>query len=241
MLAELSVSLWRGGADGRYETYRRAAAREPDRARRRDLRAAPSRSDAVLPFRLPGRRVRLLRHDGQRPAALDLPHACLEGRRQRPARDRRRWRTCPSSRIWRPTCSRSSRNGSRRKGVFAPIEDAARRSSKSARQRRRGSPPTRPSNASIAASAMRPAIRCAGIADYLGPAALNRAWTLVNDERDAGNAARLQAVAAAAAATPATRTSPARSIARRRSIPTASIAGLKRRTTAAYLKGEIKV
>src|SRR5262249_7273289 len=32
--------------------------------------------------------------------------------------------------------------------------------------------------------------------DYLGPAALNRAWTLVNDVRDAGNAERLQAVAA---------------------------------------------
>jgi fumarate reductase iron-sulfur subunit len=30
--------------------------------------------------------------------------------------------------------------------------------------------------------------------DYLGPAALNRAWTLVNDVRDAGNAARLDAI-----------------------------------------------
>lgn len=30
--------------------------------------------------------------------------------------------------------------------------------------------------------------------DYLGPAALNRAWTLVNDERDRGNPARLAAV-----------------------------------------------
>ena len=31
-------------------------------------------------------------------------------------------------------------------------------------------------------------------ADYLGPAALNRAWTLVNDVRDAGNDARIAAV-----------------------------------------------
>jgi fumarate reductase iron-sulfur subunit len=31
--------------------------------------------------------------------------------------------------------------------------------------------------------------------DYLGPAALNRAWTLVNDVRDRGNAERLEAVA----------------------------------------------
>jgi fumarate reductase iron-sulfur subunit len=30
--------------------------------------------------------------------------------------------------------------------------------------------------------------------DYLGPAALNRAWTLVNDVRDAGNEARIDAV-----------------------------------------------
>jgi fumarate reductase iron-sulfur subunit len=30
--------------------------------------------------------------------------------------------------------------------------------------------------------------------DYLGPAALNRAWTLVNDVRDGTNAARLDAV-----------------------------------------------
>jgi fumarate reductase iron-sulfur subunit len=32
-------------------------------------------------------------------------------------------------------------------------------------------------------------------ADYLGPAALNRAWTLVNDVRDGGNRGRLDAVA----------------------------------------------
>jgi fumarate reductase iron-sulfur subunit len=34
--------------------------------------------------------------------------------------------------------------------------------------------------------------------DYLGPAALNRAWTLVNDVRDRGNAARIDAVATGA-------------------------------------------
>ena len=35
----------------------------------------------------------------------------------------------------------------------------------------------------------------AGNEDYLGPAALNRAWTLLNDERDTANAERLRAVA----------------------------------------------
>ena len=34
-----------------------------------------------------------------------------------------------------------------------------------------------------------------GIPDYLGPAALNRAWTLVNDARDTGKRVRLAAVA----------------------------------------------
>ncbi len=34
----------------------------------------------------------------------------------------------------------------------------------------------------------------AGNPDYLGPAALNRAWTLMNDVRDGGHAARLAAV-----------------------------------------------
>ena len=42
----------------------------------------------------------------------------------------------------------------------------------------------------------RPAIRCAGTRTISGPAALNRAWTLVNDVRDAGNRERLAAVAA---------------------------------------------
>jgi len=32
--------------------------------------------------------------------------------------------------------------------------------------------------------------------DYLGPAALNRAWTLVNDVRDRANTARMEAVSA---------------------------------------------
>ena len=72
---------------------------------------------------------------------------------------------------------------------------------------------------------------------YLGPAALNRAWSLVNDERDAGNSERLQPSLHPAAAMPATRTSPARSTARRQLNPTASIAGLKRRTSDGLSQG----
>ena len=77
--------------------------------------------------------------------------------------------------------------------------------------------------------------------DYLGPAALNRAWTLVNDERDAGNPARLQAVAASGGCHACHSHQSCQEHCPQALNPTASIAGLKRRTMAAYLKGEIKV
>ena len=76
--------------------------------------------------------------------------------------------------------------------------------------------------------------------DYLGPAALNRAWTLVNDERDAGNTARLQAVAADGGCHACHSHQSCQEHCPQALNPTASIAGLKRRTMAAYLKGEIK-
>ena len=66
----------------------RAAARKSDGARRRHLGAAQYRSDIVVSFRLPGRRVRLLRHDGEWQAALDLPHPYLQGRGRREIGDR---------------------------------------------------------------------------------------------------------------------------------------------------------
>jgi len=76
--------------------------------------------------------------------------------------------------------------------------------------------------------------------DYLGPAALNRAWTLVNDARDAAGHARLRAV-----------TAPGRGCQHCHSLhgcarhcpvqlsPARSIAGLKRRATAVALRGEL--
>src|SRR6202795_1729396 len=75
---------------------------------------------------------------------------------------------------------------------------------------------------------------------YLGPAALTRAWTLVNDERDGGNAARLQAVAAGGGCPACHSHQSCQELCPQTLNPTAAIAGLKRRTAAAYLKGEIK-
>ena len=75
--------------------------------------------------------------------------------------------------------------------------------------------------------------------DYLGPAALNRAWTLVNDVRDGANVARLQAVAGSGGCHACHSHQSCQELCPQRLNPTASIAGLKRRTMWAYLKGEI--
>ena len=76
-------------------------------------------------------------------------------------------------------------------------------------------------------------------ADYLGPAALNRAWTLINDARDGGNPERLAAIAAKGGCHSChTHQSCAQQCPNGLN-PTASIAGLKRRTLQAYIKGEI--
>jgi len=75
--------------------------------------------------------------------------------------------------------------------------------------------------------------------DYMGPAALNRAWTLVNDERDAGNEVRLAAVAAAGGCHSCHTHQSCEQHCPQAINPTASIAGLKRRTLSAYLSGAL--
>jgi fumarate reductase iron-sulfur subunit len=75
---------------------------------------------------------------------------------------------------------------------------------------------------------------------YLGPAALNRAWTLVNDVRDAGNRARLAAVSAAGGCHACHSHQSCEQLCPVTLNPTASIAGLKQRTARAYLRGEIE-
>ncbi len=75
--------------------------------------------------------------------------------------------------------------------------------------------------------------------EYVGPAALTRAWTLVNDARDAGNTLRLQAVASSGGCHSCHSHQSCQELCPQALNPTAAIAGLKRRTMAAYLKGEI--
>ena len=65
---------------------------------------------------------------------------------------------------------------------------------------------------------------------YLGPAALNRAWTLVNDARDGGNVERLAAVAGDAGCHSCHTLMSCTELCPKELSPTRSIAGLKRAT-----------
>jgi fumarate reductase iron-sulfur subunit len=72
--------------------------------------------------------------------------------------------------------------------------------------------------------------------DYLGPAALNRAWTLVRDQRDVGNAARLRAVAGDAGCHACHTHMSCTERCPKGISPTAGIAGLKREVTRSFFK-----
>ncbi|TMH57030.1 MAG: succinate dehydrogenase/fumarate reductase iron-sulfur subunit [Betaproteobacteria bacterium] len=75
--------------------------------------------------------------------------------------------------------------------------------------------------------------------DYLGPAALNRAWTLVNDVRDGAGRVRLAAVAGDAGCHACHTHESCSERCPKHLAPTASIAGLKRATALAALRGEL--
>ena len=75
--------------------------------------------------------------------------------------------------------------------------------------------------------------------DYLGPAALTRAWTLMNDERDVLGRERLGAVAGDAGCHACHTQFTCTERCPKKLKPTAAIAGLKRSVLSAALKGEI--
>jgi fumarate reductase iron-sulfur subunit len=75
--------------------------------------------------------------------------------------------------------------------------------------------------------------------DYLGPAALNRAWTLVNDVRDNKTLERLRAVAGDAGCHACHNHVSCTERCPKRLSPTAAIAGLKREVSKALVRGEL--
>jgi len=74
---------------------------------------------------------------------------------------------------------------------------------------------------------------------YLGPAALNRAWTLANDARDSSNRERLAAVAGDAGSLACHTHMSCTERCPKAISPTAGIAGLKRAVARAALAGEL--
>ncbi len=76
--------------------------------------------------------------------------------------------------------------------------------------------------------------------DYLGPAALNRAWTLANDVRDGGHTPRLKAISDHGGCHSCHSHQSCEAHCPNQLNPAASIAGLKRLSVSAYLKGDLK-
>jgi fumarate reductase iron-sulfur subunit len=238
-LSELSVSLWRGAQQGRYESYR-----VPQRASQTVLDVVTfvqRHLDPTLSYRFACR--------------VGVCGSCAMTVNGRP-----RW-TCrthvtkvadggrleigplenlPVIKDLATDMEAFFQKWQRAKGVFAP-----------SKSRRDDIEPIRPDSAARkAADAAIECINCgvcyAGCdtvrwnSAYLGPAALTRAWTLVNDQRDAGNRARLQAIATEGGCHACHSHQTCQELCPQTLNPTAAIAGLKRRTAAAYLKGEIK-
>ena len=75
--------------------------------------------------------------------------------------------------------------------------------------------------------------------DYLGPAALNRAWTLVKDQRDTARLERLRAVAGDAGCHSCHTHMSCTERCPTKLSPTAGIAGLKREIAKAVLRGDL--
>jgi len=74
---------------------------------------------------------------------------------------------------------------------------------------------------------------------YLGPAALNRAWTLVNDQRDINQTERLRAVAGDAGCHVCHTQGSCSERCPKKLSPTTSIAGLKRASARAAVRGKL--
>ena len=238
MPEELSVSLWRGGEQGRYETYR--VPRRESQTVLDVVTFVQRHLDPTLTYRFACRvgvcgscamtvngkpRWTCRTHVAKVAGANRLQIGPLENLRiiKDLATDMQ-----PFFEKWQQA-----------KGVFEPSKTRA----ETIEQIRPDDPARRLADATIEC------INC-GVCyaacdtvrwnqDYFGPAALTRAWTLVNDQRDAGNAARLKAVAGSGGCHSCHSHQSCQELCPQALNPTAAIAGLKRRTVTAYLKGEI--
>lgn len=238
--AHLSVSLWRGGPEGRYETY--AVPRRESQTVLDVVTYVQRHIDPTLTYRFACR--------------VGMCGSCAMTVNGRP-----RW-TCrthvakvaggdrlkigplqnlPVIKDLATDMTPFFEDWQRAKGVFEPSKtrkDPLERITPDSPERRAADAAIECINCGVcyaACDTVRWDVR------YMGPAALTRAWTLVNDTRDAGNVARLQAVAATGGCHSCHSHQSCQELCPQALNPTAAIAGLKRRTAAAYLKGAIKI
>jgi fumarate reductase iron-sulfur subunit len=238
MQATIEVSLWRGKADGHYQTF--TVPREERQTVLDVVTWVQRHADPTLSYRFACR--------------VGMCGSCAMTVNGRP-----RW-TCRThvSKVVRGAileigplanlpiikdlvCDMEAffEKWQRARGVFAP--------SSSRRDPVAQIPPASPARA--AADAAIECISC-GVCyaacdtvrwngDYLGPAALNRAWTLLNDVRDAGSRQRLAAVAADGGCHLCHSHQSCAEHCPKALNPLVSIAGLKRATLRAYVRGEL--
>ncbi len=235
---ELNVDIWRGGDDGRFETYR-----VPRRANQTVLDVVTfvqRRLDATLAYRFACR--------------VGMCGSCAMT-----VNGAQRWtcrtRACRFARAGRHTdaplrnlpvikdlvCDMTPffDKWEKAKGHFMPSDPEARKFARiePASPRRR---------------AADSALECIGCGvcyaacdvvawnpEFLGPAALNRAWSLVNDARDGGRGAHLAAVAVDAGCHACHSHQSCTNVCPKELDPAKSIAGLKRATVFAALGGEL--
>ncbi len=239
MLADLSVSLWRGAKEGRYETY--SVPRRESQTVLDVVTFVQRNIDPTLSYRFAcrvgvcGSCAMTVNGKPRWTCRTHVSKVAGSGRLEIGPLD-----NLPVIKDLTTDMSRFFEKWQDAKGVFAPTKTRH----DPIEEIRPDSPARRAADAAIEC------INC-GVCyaacdtvrwneDYLGPAALTRAWTLVNDTRDGANTARLQAVAAAGGCHACHSHQSCQELCPQTLNPTASIAGLKRRTAAAYLKGEIK-
>jgi fumarate reductase iron-sulfur subunit len=237
-MTQLQVQIWRGGADGRFQTY--AVPRHDAQTVLDVVTYIQRRLDPSLAYRFACR--------------VGMCGSCAMTVNGQP-----RW-TC------RTHVARVAANGKLTIGPLAHlpvvrdlVTDMREFFDKWARARGQFQPTrtrrddfARVAPASPSRRAIDVAIECIGCGvcyaacdvvawnpDYLGPAALNRAWTLVNDVRDGAQRERLAAVVGDAGCHACHTHESCTERCPKHLAPTASIAGLKRASALAVLRGEL--
>jgi fumarate reductase iron-sulfur subunit len=238
MTAQLQVKVWRGGAEGRYQTY--AVPRRDAQTVLDVVTYIQRRLDSTLAYRFACR--------------VGMCGSCAMTVNGQP-----RW-TCRTH-VAKVTPSDELEIGplAHLPIVRDLVTDMREFFDKWARARGRFQPTrtrhddfARVAPASSARRAIDAAIECIGCGvcyaacdvvawnpAYLGPAALNRAWTLVNDARDGARRERVAAVAGDAGCHACHTHQTCTERCPMHLAPTASIAGLKRATAIAALRGEL--